>query len=122
MGLLIEGLRAVPHATAQELYDWVAQSHPGQKIGLTTIYRVMNYLMQENQVKRVFLNDTQARYDLIESHPHAHHHHHVVCTQCQKVEILEECPIEPALEQLQSRFKVLYHNMELFGVCQTCQD
>jgi Fe2+ or Zn2+ uptake regulation protein len=48
------------------------------------------------------------------------HHHHLVCTRCERVQVVDHCPLEPMLQQLTDRFQVSYHNFEVFGLCREC--
>ncbi|MCA9798300.1 MAG: transcriptional repressor [Cyanobacteria bacterium HKST-UBA04] len=122
--VVLDALGAVPHASVQELHDWLRANRPKRSAGLTTIYRTLHYLVQQHQVQRVYLQDGQARYDLLTKTEHPHHHHHLVCTRCQHVEVLHDCPLETLeslIESAQTKFKLHYHNLELFGLCESCQ-
>ncbi|HSX24224.1 MAG TPA: Fur family transcriptional regulator [Candidatus Saccharimonadales bacterium] len=53
-----------------------------------------------------------------------HHHHHLTCTNCGRVIALPENPtVERALTQLarSKNFKAMDHQLEIRGLCQTCQ-
>jgi Fur family zinc uptake transcriptional regulator len=48
------------------------------------------------------------------------HHHHLVCTRCERVQMLDHCPFDQVLQQLHGKFQVNYHNFEVFGLCREC--
>lgn len=54
-----------------------------------------------------------------------HHHHHMSCINCGKVLVLKEDPIiEKQIRLLSSRqhFKSTDHQLEIRGLCPTCQN
>jgi Fe2+ or Zn2+ uptake regulation protein len=113
----LEALQQLNHATAPDVMLWINRQ-PGQKpVSLTTVYRALNYLVAEAQVKPLNFNDGQVRYEL---NSQRMHHHHLVCTQCEKIQVLDSCPFETVLAQLEGKFRVDYHNFEVFGLCQQC--
>jgi Fur family ferric uptake transcriptional regulator len=55
------------------------------------------------------------------------HHHHLVCRRCGDVQDLEGCVLrKPVLARLEqrirrtTRFRVLDHDLRLYGVCARC--
>lgn len=113
---VLEALQQLNHATAPEVMEWINRTSGGKKVSLTSVYRALNQLVEESQVKPINFNDGQVRYEL-----NGHlHHHHLVCTGCDRVQVLDQCPFEPVLQQLEGRFQVSYHNFEVFGLCQEC--
>jgi Fe2+ or Zn2+ uptake regulation protein len=113
---VLEALQQLNHATAPEIMDWVNRTSGDKKVSLTSVYRALNQLVDDAQVKPINFNDGQVRYEL-NSHMH---HHHLVCTQCERVQVLDHCPFDEILQQLEGRFRVNYHNFEVFGLCQEC--
>ena len=88
----------------------------------TTLYRMLEKLVQENQVESVLLSEKATYYELKTDH----HHHHFVCNSCDKIECVED----PALEQQINRaeaaleaqgLKIEKHQFSLSGTCPTCQ-
>jgi Fe2+ or Zn2+ uptake regulation protein len=114
---VLEALHQLNHATAPEVMDWVNRTANGsKKVSLTSVYRALNQLVAQGDVKPLNFNDGQVRYEL----NGRMHHHHLVCTQCDRVQVLDDCPLESTLAQLKDRFLVNYHNFEVFGVCRDC--
>jgi len=117
-------LQQLNHATAPEILAWVnrASAEKGaspnhKKVSLTSVYRALNDLVALAQVKPLNFNDGQVRYELNSQHMH---HHHLVCTGCDNVQVLDHCPFDVVLNQLEGKFRVDYHNFEVFGLCGSC--
>jgi Fe2+ or Zn2+ uptake regulation protein len=113
---VLEALQQLNHATAPEVMEWINRNSGDKKLSLTSVYRALNQLVDEAEVKPLNFNDGQVRYEL----NHHLHHHHLVCTRCDRVQVLDLCPMEPMLQQLKGHFQVSYHNFEVFGLCGEC--
>jgi Fur family ferric uptake transcriptional regulator len=117
---VLEALQMLNHATAPEIMQWINQS-PGhasdRKVSLTSVYRALNQLVDDLHVKPLNFNDGQIRYELNNQRMH---HHHLVCSKCERIQVLDSCPFQPLLAQLEGTFQVHYHNFEVFGLCQSC--
>jgi Fe2+ or Zn2+ uptake regulation protein len=116
---VLEALEALHHATAQEICDWILAQSESRKVSLTSTYRALNQLSALGHIKPLNFQDGQLRYELIGCGHH--HHHHLICTGCERVQILEECPFDLVLSRLPEQFQVQYHNFEIFGLCKNCQ-
>lgn len=114
---VLEALHHLNHATASDIMAWVNRLPDQKKVSLTTVYRALNDLVAQAQVKPLNFNDGQVRYEL---NTQRMHHHHLVCTQCEKIQILDSCPFDAVLSQLEGKFRVDYHNFEVFGLCINC--
>lgn len=110
-------LQQLSHATANDIMDWGNRQNTGKTMSLTSVYRSLNYLVSEKKVKPLNFNDGQVRYEL---NSHRMHHHHLICTACNKVELIDTCPFEAFLQSIRPQFKVEYHNFEVFGLCEHC--
>lgn len=101
--------------TAEDLHKRVLDHQPG--VSLSTIYRNLELLVEEELACKVDLGDGQARY---EARRHHEHHHHLVCLECGKSEHLD-CPM-PELEKALGRrgFRVTGHRFVVYGYCQEC--
>jgi Fe2+ or Zn2+ uptake regulation protein len=112
-----EALQQLNHATAPDIMNWINRAAGDKKVSLTSVYRALTYLVNEAQIKPLNFNDGQVRYELNNQHMH---HHHLVCTRCEKVQMLDSCPFDAVLNQLEGKFRVDYHNFEVFGLCGGC--
>lgn len=123
--LVLKTLSEYPdqHLTAEEIYELVKVEYP--EIGLATIYRTIQLLLELNLIDRIHLDDGFARYEignLKQEDESKHHHHHLICLKCGKVDSFEDDLLE-GLEQkiLESTGFVVYdHKVKLYGCCKEC--
>lgn len=91
----------------------------GPKVHVATVYRAINTLTQDGQVRRVDLGGRAPRYEV-----NTDHHHHVVCTQCGLIEDVGEFlpkGVERRVLREAKKFKVITsHSLEFFAVCKKC--
>lgn len=85
-------------------------------IGLATVYRTINSLLEDGVIAAVELPGEPARYEAAGRG----HHHHFRCTACHRVYDFTGCPGN--LAQLAPEgFKVTGHDIVLYGVCVDCR-
>ena len=86
--------------------------------GLATIYRTLDVLVELGLVTRVHFQDGCHSYAFSDDS----HAHQIVCTNCNKILDLEECPFDKYLEYLTEKtgFKIQNHFLQLFGECSEC--
>ncbi len=110
------------HLTAEEIYELIKVDCP--EIGLATVYRTIQLLLELNLVDRINLDDGFVRYEIgnMDENRPKHHHHHLICLICGKVFSFED----DLLDELEKRimdnvaFKVLDHEVKLYGKCKDC--
>jgi len=104
--------------TAQEIFDRLRTS--GRRVGIASVYRVLDLLTAEGFVQRIDLGAGTSRYEPIR--PDGDHHHHLVCDSCGKVEAFEDSALERALTRVEetSGYRVALHDVVLHGSCGTC--
>ena len=86
-------------------------------INLSTIYRTLGRMVAEGDVVPVQLPGEPIRYerrDAAETH-----HHHFRCTNCDSVYDLEGC-VAGLKGLLPQGFKMIRHDITLYGTCRTC--
>ncbi|HIX15637.1 MAG TPA: transcriptional repressor [Candidatus Hungatella pullicola] len=109
------------HLTAEDIYGLARQEDP--EIGLATIYRTVQVLVELQVIDKVSFDDGYARYELGDSGDKSrHHHHHAICSRCGKV-LSFEGDLLDTLEQAlwDSRgFQVTDHEVKLYGYCREC--
>lgn len=111
------------HLTAEEIYELVKAEYP--EIGLATVYRTVQLLLELHLIDSINLNDGLVRYEIgqVEPGEGRHHHHHLICLECGKVLSFED----DLLEGLESRlladlsFQVVDHEVKFFGYCSKCR-
>lgn len=103
-------------ASAQELHQMLRRD--GDGIGLTTVYRALQSLLDDKIVDVVRRDDGEGLYRLCgESH-----HHHLVCRNCGTTVEIEGSSVERWAEAMakEFNFREVGHTVELFGLCAQC--
>ena len=102
--------------SAQDIY--VELRKRNQSMGLATVYRSLEALKMEGMVQVRTLANGEALYSLAQQDKH-----HMTCLQCGISIGINQCPVHDLEEQLQGthQFKIFYHTLEFFGLCNQCQ-
>jgi Fur family ferric uptake transcriptional regulator len=85
----------------------------------TTVYRELNFLVEQSIIKTVDFGDGAKRYE----NAGAEHHHHFVCSNCKKV---IDVNLQNDLEQQERLLEKIHgvtinsHSLEFFGKCNKC--
>ncbi len=103
--------------TAQELHDRLRES--GRTVGVASIYRVLDLLVENGLVERIDTGPGSARYEA--RHESGEHHHHLVCDDCGKVEAFADEALERAIHEVQERAGARAHHILLRGACADCR-
>jgi Fur family transcriptional regulator, ferric uptake regulator len=113
-GLLVdsEGFRS-----AQDLHAELRRR--GDGIGLTTVYRHLQTLVERGRVDMLRTEDGEALYRRCGTQ---HHHHHLVCRSCGRAEEVEGQAVERwALRVADEHgFTDVDHTVEVLGTCASC--
>ncbi len=104
------------HPTAEEVFFAVKQKLP--HIGLATVYKNLEALVQCEAVSKFTYGDAAARYDI-----RTDHHYHMRCLTCGKIWDLDAPKGSQLLEQIKPRegFEVTDYRLELVGHCRECR-
>ena len=109
------------HLTAEEIYELSKEKYP--EIGLATIYRTVQVLVDLAVIDKVSFDDGFVRYELGDGGKETrHHHHHAICQKCGKVISFEGDLLENLEQALYDSlgFIVTDHEVKLTGYCQEC--
>ncbi len=99
----------------QEINQLAAKDVPG--IGLRTVYRVVNRLLDDGVIAPVTVPGQPDRYELAEAA--ARHHHHFHCLGCDRVFDIHSCP--GRIDRMVPEGFVLDgHEITLNGLCAQC--
>ena len=122
--LVLEALVSCPekHLTTEEIYELVKVDFP--EIGIATVYRTIQLLLELNLVDKINLDDGFVRYEIgsVRTEETKHHHHHLICLNCGKVISFQD----DLLEELENKitkttgFKIVNHEVKLYGYCEEC--
>jgi Fur family ferric uptake transcriptional regulator len=102
--------------SAQDIYLELRKRK--QDLGLATVYRSLEALKLEGVVQGRTLASGESLYSSVQQDQH-----HLTCLNCGTSVAIDECPVHALEEQLQrsNSFKVYYHTLEFFGLCDRCQ-
>jgi len=117
---VVEYLGAQPCCrSAQEIFDGITKA--GGRVGIASVYRALDQLVELRLAQRVELGDGIARFE--PSHTGGEHHHHLVCDDCGKVEPFSDLGLEQALADAARRlsYGMHAHEVVLHGNCDDCK-
>ena len=86
-------------------------------LGIATVYRTLNLLLESKRIQTVILPDGQTCYE----RSGLGHHDHFQCRRCRNVYDLEVCPLHLARGTIiPGGYLVEDHEMTLYGLCPAC--
>jgi Fur family ferric uptake transcriptional regulator len=105
--------------TVPEIVDAVRTQ--GRRVGIASVYRVVDLLADKQLVQKIDLGDGRARYERVDLADE--HHHHLVCNECGRVEPFADETLEAALRHVErdAGFAVASHDVLLRGACDDCR-
>jgi Fur family transcriptional regulator, peroxide stress response regulator len=104
------------HPSVEDIYDQLKNGFP--TMSLATIYRNIETIKSLGEVLELGFPDGSNRYDGHKPYPHPH----VICIKCKKI-------VDPDLDSLddmkkevasETKFKILNHRLDFFGICSDC--
>lgn len=99
------------HLTAEEVYDECVKSLPN--ISLGTVYRNLNYLVDDNKIKRIKMPNGVDRFDKNVIHSH------VICVRCGRIDdVCINFYID--LPKL-SNYDVIDYDLNFNALCERCK-
>jgi Fur family ferric uptake transcriptional regulator len=104
--------------SAQEIFDRLRAAR--RPVGIASVYRTLDTLVDLRLVKRIDAGDGVARYEPAD--PGGDHHHHLVCRDCGKVEAFTDARLERAIGKVAGGlgYDVDEHEVVLTGACADC--
>jgi len=105
------------HLSAEDVYRILLTQT--DDAGLSTVYRVLNQLVQANILLRHSFESDHAVFELNEGG----HHDHLICVACGRVEEFQDEGIERRQRQVATEhsFVLREHMLVLYGVCPRCR-
>ena len=103
------------HPTADQVYDAVRGRLPG--LSRTTVYRVLETLVDAGLARKVHHAGGAARFD-----PMTERHHHLVCDACGRLVDLDDALVPPLRlpEALGTGFAIKDYSVSFTGLCPAC--
>ncbi|WP_409483929.1 transcriptional repressor [Arsenicicoccus dermatophilus] len=88
----------------------------GSTVGLATVYRALNAMVEDERVDMLRVDDGEARYRLCASDEH---HHHLVCRECGRTVEVGGPAVESWADAVarEHGFRDVSHTLEVFGTC-----
>lgn len=100
--------------SAQEAWEVAKKDFP--KIGLATIYRLLEEFLKQKLLKTVEIGGKAKKYTLLTPE----HYHYFECNSCHELFPVDKCP--PNLRDLlPPNFTIESHEILLFGRCPNCK-
>lgn len=108
---------AKEHLTPEEIHQRVKELSPS--IGLATVYRTLSFLEKEHLVNSISFGSEGKKYEL----NRGEHHDHMICLECGKILEFYDEELEHLQEAIAKKvgFKLVTHEMILYGICPECQ-
>ena len=106
------------HVQIETIHKKIREQDPS--LGIATLYRTLNLLVDSELVEAHFFQDGKKTYELMFR---VRHHDHLVCTSCEKTIEFEH----PLIEKYQVEvceaygFTLKSHTMKLLGTCNNCR-
>lgn len=102
--------------SAQDIHEELRRA--GEGIGLTTVYRTLQALVDSGELDTLRTDSGEAVYRRCSSH----HHHHLVCRDCGRTVEVEGPAVESWAQRVAAEygFSELSHTVEIFGRCPAC--
>lgn len=98
-----------------EIFDVINEV---DNVNLSTVYRGINSLCNENIISKEIRNDKNSYYTLnLETHKH-----HLICDVCKKDIIIDFCPISQISQNIKDKtgFDIKAHSLQISGICKKC--
>ncbi len=82
-----------------------------------TVYRIIDFMFENGIVDKLEFREGKFRYEIKKTD-----HHHLICTNCKRVEDIEDKYMNDFESEIKrkKRFLVKNHSLEFFGVCRDC--
>jgi Fur family ferric uptake transcriptional regulator len=119
--------RVDKHVSAEDIFLALRTDHPG--IGLTTVYRTLELLVETGIVAKFDFGHGRAKYELTEEFGRKKHHHHLICKRCQTIIDYSDF-MEDELSYLRKTekglakkydFDIDSHVINFYGLCGACR-
>lgn len=101
--------------SADEIYDRIPKQ---SEVNYSTVYRTLATLVDKGVLIKMGEVGGKIFY-LLRSNAH---NHHLICTNCNKLIEISQCPIENLSRQIAQNtgFIITGHHLELSGICPEC--
>lgn len=104
------------HVTADDVYNYISTEHPS--VGKGTVYRNLNILADEGEIKKIEIPNGSDRFDFTLTQ-----HYHVICVCCGDVTDVDMEKIPDLRTKIKKKngMKFLDYDILFRGLCRECQ-
>ncbi|MCI9417653.1 MAG: transcriptional repressor [Eubacterium sp.] len=101
------------HMTAEQIFLELKKTE--HKVVQATVYNNLNFLYQENLIRKLSIAGSPDRYDKIQKHDH------LICRKCG---MLSDIMLEDLTRDLEKQLdgEILFYDLKVFYLCQQCRD
>lgn len=105
------------HATADDVYEYIHDKHPN--IGKGTVYRNLNILAQEGEIRKIGIPEGPDRFDHT-----CTDHYHVRCIKCGDVTDVDMDVIPNMIDNIHNTHGMKFLDFDIIfsGICSNCQN
>ncbi|WP_019005111.1 transcriptional repressor [Cohnella laeviribosi] len=103
------------YLSPKDVYDQLAVKYPS--VSFDTVYRNLRMLSEMGVLEQFYFLEGGLKF---KASCLNHHHHHLICTNCEKTETFEYCPMNDKLN-LPGNYRILSHRFEIYGLCEQCR-
>lgn len=98
---------------------WLKMKKQFGRLGLPTIYRILEELSERDIISKVTHPNRQLYYYFC---PNRNHHHHFVCLSCRNVEDINFCALTELRKEVKIKLngEVISHILQVNGYCRNC--
>ena len=119
--------KTMDHLRAEDIYLAVHKFYPN--IGLTTVYRNLELLVDMGLIVKFEFGHGRAKYELADQYSKKEHHHHLVCKKCSRIFeysdfMNDEVQFLKSTEKGLSKkydFQITEHLIQFYGYCNKCR-
>ena len=105
------------HFDIETLY--IKMKKDNYRVSRATLYNTIELLLDCNLVRKHQFGENQAQYEKSFTNKQ---HDHLICTECKNVFEFCDPRIQIIMNTVENNmgFKVMHHNLNMFGTCQKC--
>ena len=105
------------HVAANEVYDFIKERYP--TIGKGTVYRNLDILVEEGELRKIEVPDGPNRFDFI-----LKKHYHVRCVKCGEISDVDMDVISDLLERIHNTHGIEFLDYDILfkGICLKCKE
>jgi Fur family ferric uptake transcriptional regulator len=109
------------HLNAEEIFKAAREKYP--ELGLATVYRTLELLVDIGVVNKIQFNEDCSRYEYNPADGDKHSHHHLICLQCGGITEFDEDLLDELEKKIarQNNFAVTDHCLRFYGYCAKCR-